>query len=589
MALGIGATGALLFPRLRARLPRERSIAELALAFRDTPRAEVFGVAAKALRAGVTRELFLGAVFRAGSEDVRPRPHGILHCVMDFESNCQLADAAAPAGAWLPALWNLHDFKTSQARDKAEDGDWKLPARPVVAGSDEPAARREFLAAMDAWDPERADRALLALLPISLFTLDSLTATCASDPAIGALGMNLLPIAILTSLACAASDPVAEHTPTFEPAGAAIPVGPMAGLPELADFDGDGNLDVVLACGPCCGNDPDPASGHVALLLGDGMGGLRAASAPVKIGDSALRVAVGDVNGDGRLDVASIQHNSYEASVLQGDGRGGFVKSPTTVNLYDGRSPHVHSVVLADVNEDGHLDLLATLVDDHALAVHLGDGLGGFSPATGQPFFAHYHPYEQLVVQDVNDDGHVDVLCTDLRGNGITVLVGSGTGMFAPEGGFRMDTHTSLGGPERPISLALGDLDDDGLPDAVTVLDDGPWLVVLEGLPGGRFRPHEQGIVETVVAACSVRLADLNGDGALDVVTGSMGSRDGVSYLLGRGDGSFGEAQFAEGTGTSAYVALGDLNGDDRVDIVASSYDEGTVRVLLNRPPTGTR
>ncbi len=370
--------------------------------------------------------------------------------------------------------------------------------------------------------------------------------------------------------------------PAFAPAGPAFPVGPMAGLPELADMNGDGHLDVVLCCGPCCGMDPDPRSGHVMALMGDGKGGLSPAVPAVKIGESALRVAVGDVNADGLLDVAAIQHSSYEATVLHGDGAGGFDAAVTRVLLHAGSSPHVHSVALADVNGDGHLDLLASLVDDHALAVHLGDGTGGFVPAMGQPFFAHRHPYEQLVLRDVNGDEHVDVLCTDVSGNGISVLLGSGTGMFSPEGGFSLDTHTSLGGPERPMALACGDIDGDGTPDLVTQLDESPWIVALRGTGGGRYTPHEQGPVETAVPTCSIRLGDLDGDGVLDVVTGGTGVDDGVSYSLGRGDGSFGAARLVTGAGRFCFVALGDMNADGRLDIVAASYRDGTVRVLLN-------
>ena len=71
--------------------------------FRDTPRGEVFGVAAEAIAAGTNATDFLAAVFLAGVTDVRPRPHGILHCVMMVESSFQLAERTRDREAWLPA------------------------------------------------------------------------------------------------------------------------------------------------------------------------------------------------------------------------------------------------------------------------------------------------------------------------------------------------------------------------------------------------------------------------------------------------------------------------------------------------------
>ena len=119
--------------------------------------------------------MLLGAVFLAGVRDIRPwHVGGKLHAVMMVESTFQIASAQSERDAWLAALWNLDDFKRSQARD-ARDGDWRLSPRPPVTASSESAARREFLAAMEAWDPERADRAIVGLLPFhdrpSLFEL----------------------------------------------------------------------------------------------------------------------------------------------------------------------------------------------------------------------------------------------------------------------------------------------------------------------------------------------------------------------------------------------------------------------------------
>src|SRR5688500_18492621 len=167
------------------------------------------------------------------------------------------------------------------------------------------------------------------------------------------LSLLLLLLAPPQADASSASRPQAA---AFAPApGSPVWAGSMAGEPVVADMDRDGRPDVVLACGTCCGSRPDPKSGHVVVLLGDGSGGFRPApGSPVPVGSSARKVAVGDLDGDGDQDVVVGQHDLYEIVVLLGDGKGGL--SPgSPVIAGRGARPHTHDVTLADVDGDGHL------------------------------------------------------------------------------------------------------------------------------------------------------------------------------------------------------------------------------------------
>jgi len=165
IGLGLGTAG-LLWPRRRVHAAPGFNLSDLedlARRFRETPQNEVFDVAAEAIRAGADYKALLGAVFFAGIHEVRPRQvGGKLHSVMMVESAHQLAENASAEEAWLAAFWNLNDFKRSQRIDRLQ-GDWVLPPTPDVSFPNEEAARAEFVSAMQDWDDDRADRAIVGL------------------------------------------------------------------------------------------------------------------------------------------------------------------------------------------------------------------------------------------------------------------------------------------------------------------------------------------------------------------------------------------------------------------------------------------
>lgn len=164
--IGTGAAGLLCFAGARpAAGGRGGDLGRLADRLCAARGPEAFDAAAEAIRSGADHGAMLGAIFLCGVRDIRPRPHGILHTVMMVESSFRLAGSAPPGEEWLPVLFNLDDLKAAQESDRIDDGDWKLGPRSTSRVSTPEGARRDFVAAMEAWDPERADRAITALLP----------------------------------------------------------------------------------------------------------------------------------------------------------------------------------------------------------------------------------------------------------------------------------------------------------------------------------------------------------------------------------------------------------------------------------------
>jgi len=393
--------------------------------------------------------------------------------------------------------------------------------------------------------------------------------------AIAALIVNLTNIQFCTTTAISSI-----RQPAFaETAESPIGVGPMAGEPAIGDCNNDGNLDIVIACGTCCGSKPDPESGHVVVLLGDGRGNFaRAKGSPIKIASSARKVALGDINNDKRLDILVAQHDSYDIVVLTGDGKGGFVPAPSSpIAASRGGRPHTHDIVTGDVNGDGNLDFLTTNANDNNVSVMLGDGKGNFAHAIGSPVAAGRHPYDVVLLHDLNADGKLDLITPNMVRNEVTVMLGDGKGCFAVSQG----SPFALG--PRPGYIAIADLNGDGKPDMVAAHDDDPLVAVLIGDGKGGFQPSQSSPLRTEKAVWGTALGDINGDGINDIVTASM-SGNHTLVMLGDGKGGFAPAaksHLRSGTWTN-YVALADLDKDGKPDIIASNYGSGDVNIFLN-------
>jgi hypothetical protein len=275
-------------------------------------------------------------------------------------------------------------------------------------------------------------------------------------------------------------------------------------------------------------------------------------------GAGPSQVALGDVNGDGKLDIVVTDTLSNTISVLLGNGDGtfqaprqfpvgAFVPNPasTGVSPLDSR----RDIALADVNQDGVLD--AVVVNDASgdVSVLLGRGDGTFQPqrrfdATASPF--------ALAVGDFNGDGIPDLVVHDsVPGRGsLAVLLGRGDGTFQPQRLFPSPfADRSLG-----VSLAAADLNGDGRQDLVLVRFDDPNAHVLLGNGDGTFRaaPDVRGF------GPGLAVADLNGDGIPDLVRSEY-INDAVSFALGHGDGTFADEQLTIIGQSPLAVAVGDV------------------------------
>jgi hypothetical protein len=323
----------------------------------------------------------------------------------------------------------------------------------------------------------------------------------------------------------------------------------------VGDFDGDGKLDAVVA---------NFGSDNVSVLLGNGDGTLRDAH-NYRVGSGPQSIAVGDFNSDGKLDLAVATLGSNKLSVLLGNGDGTFRRG---VNYHVGMGPQF--VAAADFNGDGKLDLAVANSADNQVNLLVGNGDGTFRPA--QSYRVGIAP-QSIAVEDFNGDGALDLAVTNSGSNDVSVLLGKGDGTFQAVG------HCAVG--KNPYSIAVGDFDGDGKPDLAVTNHENKNVSVLLGKGDGAF----DNVVNYVVGTKAQGLAagDFNGDRKSGIAVANPDEKS-IGMLLGRDGGSLQTGpSFSAGSDPSS-VAVGDFNGDGAPDLIVANPKSNTVSVLINSP-----
>jgi hypothetical protein len=342
------------------------------------------------------------------------------------------------------------------------------------------------------------------------------------------------------------------------------PVGSSPASVAVADFDGDGAPDLATA---------NSAGGTVSVLRGHGDGGF-APALHFSVGPAAafafpLSVAVGDFDGDGAPDLATANSGTDDVTILLGDGSGLFARATTFPVGIPLASPV--SVAVGDFDGNGALDLATANGGSGTVSVLLGDGGGGFAPATGVSVPAAAP--SSVAVGDIDGNGTQDLATANAFSNNVSVFLGDGSGGFAPA----VD-HAVVG--LNPRSVALANLDGAGAVDLLTANQTSHTVSALIGTGGGGFAPGGAGF--TVGSGpVFVAVGDLDGDGRDDLATANQDSGDVSAVLVDPVSSIPTVTDFAVGSFPHS-LAMGDFNADDATDLVSANAGSDTVSVLIN-------
>src|SRR3954470_6076395 len=314
-----------------------------------------------------------------------------------------------------------------------------------------------------------------------------------------------------------------DGTGAFVPApGSPVTVGSHPKSVAVGDYNNDGRPDFATA---------NFIGGNVSVFLGDGAGGFtQAANSPIAVSGGPFYVATGDFDADGLADlaIANISSTPVGVVILVGTGNGQFAAAPGSPFASGGTFPQ--GLAVGDLNGDARPDIAVANHMSSTVSVLLGSGSSGtvgFLQAVGSPFPTANGPTAgngpaNIAIGDVNGDGKPDLATANDTSNNSSVFLGNGLGRFVHMSGSPFSTGSiSLG-------VAVGDLNGDGLADVVaanrgagnitTLLSTGNSLVA--------------GPTVVVSSPVSVIVADLNGDGRNDLAAAKFVTPGGAHVLL---------------------------------------------------------
>jgi adhesin/invasin len=315
----------------------------------------------------------------------------------------------------------------------------------------------------------------------------------------------------------------------------------------VGDFNLDGKLDV--ATGNFLGN-------SITVLYGNGTGPniVPFLIGPTAAAGSGVTSLLGaDLDGDGKQDLVGTLTADNRVAVLRGTGTGIAGASLFPALTTPGSTATALGATVADVNKDGKPDLLVADRSAAKMSLLLGDGTGNFAPAISptvgtNPTAVH--------VSDVNRDGNPDVLVANSVTNNVTILLGDGNG------GLSGTTLPSGGGLK---GVSTEDLDRDGDLDIITVGTGVHTHVNNGGTFGTTVSTSSGGTPQGLVTA------DFNSDGRPDVATVNLSGGTTVGVLLGTGTGGFVTPAKTTGLGSSGTaIAAGDLDRDGKLDLAVA-------------------
>jgi hypothetical protein len=379
------------------------------------------------------------------------------------------------------------------------------------------------------------------------------------------------------------------------------------------DINNDNNLDIIVA---------NSKRDSIGMIMGYSNGTFAAETVyPTGTDSHPSAVVLGDFNNDNRSDLFLVNTGTDSIATLIGYDYALFETQKTYGNV---ENLEPRPIVTSDFNNDNYLDIAVGFFSSGTVGILLGYGNGSFDDMMTYPQ-ENGSALTSLAVDDVNNDGKLDIVVADLGTSNIVILLGYGNGSFATSmtfstgnnswpsaiaiadfnkddlldvavanfgsdnvdillgygnGSFTIVMAYSTGNGSSPFAIAVSDFNKDDRLDIAVLNRDTFNFGILLGFGNGSFANQVTYVIGSYSIPYSIVVCDFDDDGQLDIITANYND-DSIGVFLGYGDGTFGVmTAYSTGSGTTpTYVTVGDFNNDNRLDIAV--VNRGTDNVIV--------
>jgi uncharacterized protein YjdB len=363
-----------------------------------------------------------------------------------------------------------------------------------------------------------------------------------------------------------------------------IATGALPYSVALADIDGDGKSDIIVL---------NAGANNISVYRNiSSSGSLTAGSfASVlnfTVGNNPEDVTIGDMDGDGKLDVIVANFSASTVSVLRNTSTSGSISFAGQVAFTTGTGPQ--GVRVADMDGDGKADIVTANFSANTVSVLRNLSVPAtINFAAKSDFGVGSNPYN-VVLADMDGDGKFDIVSGNTSSNNVSILRNTATAGVINGSSFAAAFNYSTG--VHP-TVKVGDVDGDGKPEIVAAnFTDNTISILRNTATSGTIDGSSFGAQVTFAAGAGpyvAALSDANGDGKNDIFVANF-SGNSVSVFRntatsGTINGSSLAARVDFATATNPiWIALGDLDGDGKADIVIPNKGSNSVSILRNDP-----
>jgi hypothetical protein len=343
----------------------------------------------------------------------------------------------------------------------------------------------------------------------------------------------------------------------------------------ISDLDDDGKIDIVTA---------NSVSNNITILKNTSTTGTVSFNTKTDYitGTDPKRIAIGDLDGDGKPDIVVTNFNAGNAStisVFKNTSNGGSISFAEKVDYSTGNGSI--DVAIADLNGDGRPDLIVSSGNSGFFSFfkNISSSAGTISFAAKQDYTLHSHP-DNITIADIDRDGKPDLITSNFSDNTISIFRNNSTGGY-----LFFDEKIDYPAGSNPSFITTGDMDGDGKIDIILSNYSSGSISFFRNL-GVRalvsFAPKQ----DLLTGVSNIAIADLDGDGKPDIFAGrGLNGKASILQNTYSGTGGF---SFAPGVDFVAseydtYVSVGDLDGDGKPELLVANTTANSVSIFKNR------